>query len=141
MRSLIFAAILPFLTAPAFAQAPCPVSENGAPYPWWIEERMSGDRYAEVFIEVDRAGKPLDCKLGKNNIGGDDKWFVCQAFLAQWATAAPASVDANGRAVIKRQYMEYGFRHLQAERAAKRKYFAENPTVSPACWPDEEVGR
>ena len=99
---------------------------------------MSGDRYADIYLDIDSQGKPTGCRMGKNNIPGDDKFFVCQAFMRQWSTNPQAAPGKTGPTTVERQYFEYGMRHADAERAARKKFFREHPYERPECYPSAD---
>jgi hypothetical protein len=114
--------------SPISAKEPCPRPKYGAPYyPWLIEGVMSGDKYADIYLEIDKAGKPTDCKMGRNNIAGDDKFFVCKAFLEQWSTSPDVQAGREGPTTVKRRYIAYGEKHRKAERQAKKLFFQQHP--------------
>src|SRR5688500_17341515 len=73
------------------AKAPCPPGASTGHYPWLIPELMTGDRHADVYLDIDAQGRPLRCRMGRNNFTrDDDRFFVCNAFMQQWRTAPPA---------------------------------------------------
>jgi hypothetical protein len=120
------------------AKNDCPPIRSDVAYPWIITDIMDGDQYADIFIDIDRKGKPIQCRMGKNNISGDDKFFVCKAFTEQWSTAAPTQVGPNGLATVERHYLTYGDKHEKAEREAKKAYFRQHPDQQPKCYPEND---
>ena len=109
---------------------------------------MYGDEYAEIYIDIDKAGKPIGCRMGQNNIPGDNKFFVCQAFIEQWRTSPrpndpaigppPPHLPANSRvnATVHRTYIAYGPDHEKAERNARKQFFQQHPDERPECYPN-----
>ena len=152
MRKLVagVAGALVVIACPALAKAPCPPNKFSPPYPWFISDMMTGDRFAEIYLDIDKAGKPLNCRMGQNNIPGDDKFFVCKAFLEQWSTSPQPNDSAVGpppanlpvgspiKATVHRQLLAYGDKHRKAERGARAKFFQQHPEERPECYPDED---
>src|SRR5262249_5867145 len=110
-------------SAPVFAKEPCPPLPDKLP--WAIDEIMSGDLDADVYMDIDAQGKPTGCKMGQNNIAGDDKFFICKAFMEQWSTKPPTEIGKP--TTVLRKYIQYGMRHEDAESAARKKYFRDHP--------------
>ena len=127
-------------SAEAPARVACP-APSARPLAWAITEVMSGDRYADVYIDLNDKGRATACRLGRNNLLGNDKFWVCNAFRQQWGSLAPARADA-GPITVKRRWIEYGAKHAAAERAARDKYFREHPYERSECYPkDASTGR
>jgi hypothetical protein len=134
------------LAAPAAGNAPCPANSQ-ALYPWAVSGVMPGDRYAEMYLDIDKSGKPINCRMGKNNIPGDDKFFVCKAFIEQWSTSPRPDDPAVGppppnlprgspiKATVHRTLMVTGDQHAKAEREARDRFFREHPEEQPECYP------
>jgi hypothetical protein len=74
--------------------------------------------------------------MGRNNIDGDNKFFVCKAFLEQWSTAAPGG-DSKAT-TIERKYIAYGEKHRKAEREARKQFFLQHPEERPECYPQDQ---
>jgi hypothetical protein len=121
--------------SPLSAKEPCPPSKYGTVYPWAVTEIMSGDDYADIYLDIDKNGKPTNCRMGRNNIDGDNKFFVCKAFMEQWSTAAPA---ADSKTTIERKYIAYSEKHRKAERAGRKLFFQQHPEERPECYPEDE---
>lgn len=152
MRKLVtsLAAGLAMIASPTVAKQPCPPNKFQPPYPWFIGETMSGDRYADIYLDIDKAGKPLNCRMGKNNIPGDDKFFVCNAFIQQWSTSPqpndpevgppPSNIPKGSpiKATVHRQLLSYGEKHTKAERDARTSFFQQHPEERPECYPADD---
>ena len=136
------------IASPAFPKEPCPPNKYPPPYPWLVEGPMYGDEYGEIYIDIDKAGKPVGCRMGRNNIPGDNKFFVCQAFMDQWRTSPrpndpavgppPANLPANSpvKATVHRTFISYGADHEKAERNARKRFFQQHPDERTECYPD-----
>ena len=150
MYRVVILAIALAVTSPAAAKPSCPANKYKSPYPWLVDQLMDGDEYADVYIDVDHAGKPVSCRIGQSNIQGDDKFFVCKAFLEQWSTAptsdnptiGPPPPNLPSHSVITgtvyRKYVAYGDKHEKAERLARKKFFQEHPEERSECYPNED---
>lgn len=138
------------VASPVLAKSPCPPNKYAPPYPWFIKGLMDGDTTAEIFIDVDKSGKPINCRMGQNNVRADDRFWVCKAFLDHWSTSdpstdagfqpPPANLPANSpvKATIYRKYLEYGEKHEKAERQARAQFFQQRPEERPECYPSED---
>ena len=138
MRTLglaVVAALAWTAATPAPAKEPCPAVRT--PVPWAINGFMSGDRYAEIYLDIDEHGKPTGCRMGQNNILGDDKFWICKAFMDQWSMQQPVGTGKTSATTVMRRYIEYGMKHDDAENAARSKYFREHPSERPECYPNE----
>jgi len=136
--------------SPAVAGSPCPPSKFQPPYPWFISEPMSGDKYADVYLDIDKAGRAINCRLGRSNLYGDEGFFICNAFKEQWRTSPrandravgppPANLPPNSpiKATVHRQFISYGDKHAKAEREARKKFFLDHPEERPDCYPDAD---
>lgn len=145
VRGITFGLVM--LASPALANEPCPPSKYPPPYPWLISDIMSGDQYAEIYLDIDKAGKPLNCRMGPNNIPGDNKFFVCKAFLEQWQTHPQPNDPAVGppppnipkgspiKATVHRKLLAYGDKHRKAERDARALFFQQHPEERSDCYP------
>lgn len=150
MRKFVICVALVLVTSasPSLSKEPCPKNKYDPPYPWFIDQGMAGDEYADIYIDVDKSGKPINCRMGQNNIPGDDKFFVCQAFLGQLTTAAPsanptvapppAHLPPNSpvKGTIYRRYVAYGPDHEKAERKARKQFFQQHPAERQECYPE-----
>jgi hypothetical protein len=120
--------------SPAFAKEPCPARPLGAlAYPWLIEGVMSGDKYADIYLDINKAGEPTGCRFANTNIRDDnDRFYTCLAFMGQW-TAGPKDSAAAPRTVV-RKYIAYGSKHQKAEREARKIYLQQHPDVRVECY-------
>lgn len=120
----------------ANASAPCPPRETGS-YPWNTNKIMKGDLWAWVILEVGKDGKPGRCLMGDNNIRDRDlRFFACKAFTDDWKPGQPITMDASGKAVVKRFFIMPGPEHEKARKQARKRFFAENPNERPECYPE-----
>jgi hypothetical protein len=152
MRRVVFCVwtVLAAIASPAWAKEPCPANKYRPPYPWFIETIMKGDQFADIYLDVDKSGRPINCRMGQNNIPGDTKFFVCKAFLEQWSTRAPsedptigpppANLPANSpvKGTIYRKYLAYGEQHAKAEKAARKQFFQQHPEERSECYPSDD---
>jgi hypothetical protein len=152
MSKLVTCIALAFLgiASPILAKEPCPPNKFQPPYPWFISELMPGDRFADIYLDIDKAGKPVNCRMGKNNLYGDDRFFVCNAFIEQWRTSPrpndpavgppPANLPPHSpiKATVHRELRSYGEKHEKAERDARAQFFQQHPQERPECYPGGE---
>lgn len=136
--------------SPVLAKDPCPPNKYAPPYPWFIKEPMDGDITAEIYIDIDKSGKPINCRMGQNNVPADDRFWVCKAFLDHWSTSDPATDAGLGpppanlppnspvKATIYRKYLGYGEKHEKAERQARAQFFHQHPGERAECDPSDE---
>lgn len=140
MRGVSAFALCIALNAPSLAaaanKAPCPAREAGQAYPWDTDALMHGDRYAWIYIDVDRTGRPLQCRIGENNIDDPDTRFqICNAYTADWRGPAASAQDPDRR-TIKRQTIMIGSEHELANQKARRAWFKLHPDERSECYPD-----
>jgi hypothetical protein len=82
-RLLSFSPLVALLFAQGAAAAPsCPVLEPGAPYPWQSTAIMTGDKWADLSIDVNAQGRPIRCRLGRNNLESDMGFWVCRSMMS-----------------------------------------------------------
>ena len=122
--------------APAFAHDRCPPDELGPNYPWFTEEIMRGDMYSEVFLDVDRQGKPTGCSVGKNNVTRDQEYRACAVYLRGWAMDPPPA-RAKFPIVVQKLFLVRSKTHIRTERAARAAFFAQHPELRPECYPKD----
>ncbi len=114
----------------------CPQFEAGQSYPWQTQGMMKGDQYASVYIDVDRSGRPLQCRIGENNIPDPYTRFqLCNAYTGDWR-GPPASPGDPDRRTIKRQTVMIGSEHELANRRARRAWFRQHPDERSECYPE-----
>ena len=72
--------------APADAQEPEPKKEPGQLEPWQNAETLRpGDRWADIRLKVDKAGRAIDCDVVRSNIKKPEmRFWVCRAFTQDW---------------------------------------------------------
>jgi hypothetical protein len=148
--TIALAVASPAVASPAVGKEPCPTNKYQSPYPWLIDQLMDGDEYADVYIDVDGVGKPVACRIGQNNIPGDEKFFVCKAFEEQWATSPPSRNSTIGpppanlpahsqiKGTAYRRFVAYGGKHEKAEREARKQFFLQHPEERSQCYPNED---
>lgn len=121
----------------AFAdKTPCPAHVPGDSYPWDISQLMAGDKYASVFIDVDRNGRPLACRVGANNISDDYTRFqLCDAYNQDWHATPTAAGDPDRR-TIKRDTIMIGSAHQLANQNARKAWFRAHPGERQSCYPE-----
>ncbi|MGE5562848.1 MAG: hypothetical protein ACM3ZV_05995 [Bacillota bacterium] len=124
-------------SAASAEKAPCPPHEAGASYPWDVQELMKGDKYASVFIDVDRTGRPLGCKVGNTNITDSYTLFLlCDAYKDSWRAPAAAAGDPDRR-TIRRDTTLLGGDHELANQKARKAWFKAHPEERPSCYPED----
>ena len=131
---LLVLALLACSTSPVLAKTGCPARPVGSlVYPWLIEEVISGDEYADIYVDIDGGGVPTGCRFGDTNIhDSNEKFTICQGFMQQWHKS-----EANGSAqTLKEKFISYGGKHRKAEREAEKLYFQQHPDDRPECYPD-----
>ena len=122
---------------PAAAGTPCPPHEAGAEYPWDVRGMLAGDKFAWVFIDVDRTGRPLACRVGDTNISDSDTLFqLCAAYKEDWRAAAAVAGDPDRR-TIKRETVMIGPAHDKANQDARRAWFKAHPDERASCYPED----
>ena len=103
-----FAALFGFawtlLASTVSAHDHCPPDRLGPNYPWFTDKIIRGDMYSEVFLDVDREGKPTGCSVGRNNVTRDQEYRACAVYLRGWVMEPPppgtrcARAHRSGRA-------------------------------------------
>ena len=133
--ALCVALLWPSMAAAA-NKAPCPPREAGQSYPWDSDDLMRGDKFAWVYIDVDRTGRALQCRIGENNIFDPDTRFqLCNAYTEDWH-ASPAAAGDPDRRTIKRQTIMIGSDHELANQKARKAWFNLHPEERPECYPE-----
>ncbi|HEY7006758.1 MAG TPA: hypothetical protein VH392_09800 [Sphingomicrobium sp.] len=97
---------------------------------------MRGDQYAWIYIDVDRTGRPLQCRIGENNIRDQYTRFqLCNAYTEDWRAPAAEPGDPDRR-TLKRQTVMIGSDHELADKKARRAWFKAHPEERPECYPE-----
>lgn len=129
------APVLLIASSTAQASGDCPAREKGA-YPWLIKEIIPGDRWAWVHLDIDTDGRPVACRLGKNNMTPGLRSTTCTSFVRNWK-AVPVVQDGKPvRTTIKRFFVAMGDKHAKAEKEARKRFFLEHPQERPECYRD-----
>ena len=110
--------------------------ETGQTYPWQITDVMPGDKYAEVYIDIDERGSPVKCAIGKTNIPPDDRFWACKSFMDDWHTDPIIRDGKAVRGTVHRSLTLTGDEHQAANRKARKRWFAEHPAERPSCYPE-----
>lgn len=138
MRNLLSALILvsAATASPAAAGTACPPHRPGEPYPWAINELMSGDQWGDLAIDLDANGRVTGCHAVKGNLEPEMGFWVCRSISAQ-GEFDPLMKDGIAVAGTRtRHFVLEGMRHRDANAAARKKWFAEHPNERPSCYPD-----
>jgi hypothetical protein len=136
MRRRFAFAMLAALPAVPASGADCPPWEPGMRYPWQTTEVMRGDRFAWMYLEVDREGRLIRCKIGANNYPDSEaRLFVCKAYYDFYRGPPAAASDPRVR-TLERFHLVPGPRRQWLERKARMEWFAANPGADPRCYPE-----
>ena len=93
---------------------------------------MSGDRWAWVYIDVDENGRPTQCRMGETNIRESElRFFACKTIKEDWHPVTDLKSTT-----VKRLFNIHGPRHKEANRKARKRFFAEHPNERPTCYPE-----
>ena len=132
---LLFLSFLAGASA-SMAKPACPAREAGRAYPWQNLDVMPGDNYAWIYVDVDKTGRTLRCRVGETDIADPEtKFRLCLAFNEDWRGAPAASGDPEVR-TIKRHFTMLGYNHQMADQKARKQYFKDHPDDRPECYPD-----
>ena len=138
--AILVCALISASSASVAAKAPCPQWERGKPYPWETAELKKltiNDRWADIYIDIDETGRPLQCRMGRSNrIKRDDKFWVCKAFLDSWRTKPIMKDGKPVRGTVMRRYVSYSDEHAKALHDARKRVFREHPHERPECYPE-----
>ena len=136
MQALIAVAILALAGAHLGAdETPCPALDPGDLYPWQSRERMSGDQWADMLIDIDPSGKPTGCRVRKSNVSRDMHFFMCRALTAQGEFDPVIRDGVPVAGTIERSFLLAVSQRKRADERARKRYFAENPHERPSCYP------
>jgi hypothetical protein len=95
---------------------------------------MRGDRSAIIYIDVDRTGRPLRCRVGKNNIPDPEtRWRACKAYSDDWR-APPAKAGEPAERTIQRNFTLIGYEHQMADQKARKLWFQQHPEQREECY-------
>lgn len=134
-HALIFA--LGLVAAPSWADVPCKRLEPGAAYPWQTSERMQGDQWATLSINIDKNGHPLNCRVVAGHIKDDELgyWFCSAA--TKYGRFDPIMKDGQPVAgTATRTITMPGRRHVSRDNAARKAFFREHPEERTSCYPE-----
>jgi len=120
----------------AIAGTPCPPHQAGVPYPWTNNDFVSGDKWADVELDLDATGKATACRVVKSNMDREDNFWVCGAMQVQ-GQYDPVMKDGVAVAgTIHTKMNMPGSRHRDADMAARKKWFREHPQERWDCYPE-----
>ena len=123
-------------SAQAADKTPCPHFRPGEPYPWVVNETMSGDQWGDLSVDLDTKGKPSGCRAIKGNLKPEMGFWVCRSILAQ-GEFDPVMKDGVPIAGSRIQHFVLeGMRHRDADAAARKRWFAAHPGERQDCYPD-----
>jgi hypothetical protein len=132
----VLASALALVSSASFAGTPCPPLRPGEPYPWTNNEFMTGDKWADMELDLDATGKVVGCRITKSNMSSEDGFFVCASMRVQ---GREQPVMKDGVAVpgtITSKMMMPGMRHQDADMAARKHWFREHPNERWDCYPE-----
>ena len=117
-------------------KAPCAKREAGAAYPWQNLDVVPGDHYAWIYVDIDKDGRALRCRVGETDISDPEMRFrLCLAYREDWR-GAPAGPSEPPIRTIKRQFTMLGYNHQMADQKARKAWFKAHPDERSECYPD-----
>ena len=116
--------------------APCPQLVPGVPYPWDVQGHFSGDKWADVSIDIDEAGKVTGCRVLKSNMDSEERFWTCGAVRAQGKYPPTMNNGVPTRVTRESKIVQIGMRHRQANSAARKRWFKEHPQERWDCYPE-----
>lgn len=136
-KGAIALALLPAMsTAMAAQAAPCPRWEAGTRYPWQSNTIMRGDQFAWVFLQADRSGNPIRCKIGENNYPDNQgRLYLCKQYHELWRASRATKSEPAIRTFVRFSLIS-GYRHQRADAKARKRWFIEHPDERPKCYPE-----
>jgi hypothetical protein len=138
MRRILTSIVLVCIAASAQAadKTPCPHYRPGEPYPWVVNDLMSGDQWGDLSIDLDTKGKPTGCRAIKGNLESEMGFWVCRSMLAQgeFDPVMKDGVPVAGSRI--EHFVLEGMRHRDANAAARKRWFAAHPSERQSCYPD-----
>lgn len=136
MIKWIIAASVSLAGTSVSAANPCPVREPGQSYPWQKSGLMPGDEWAYLLIDLDTAGRPKNCRVGKHQYRPETGFWMCRAMMAQGAFEPVMKDGVAVEGTVTRFMTVAGRRRQRAEAAARKQYFKDHPEERPSCYPD-----
>ena len=121
--------------APASAKQPCPDRKPGDAYPWSIQERMSGDQWARMDLDIDAQGRITDCRVRASNVDAETRFFMCRAMRGSYQPDPPEDGAALGPRTVQTSLVLAGRQRRRAEEAARKRFFREHPEERSECYP------
>ena len=119
------------------AESDCPPHEPGY-LPWLTDGVAKGDRWAWVYLELDKDARPNRCLMGENNIhDADTRFLACDAMKESWKPATDDEARALASTTVKRLFIIPGPNRNKEIRDAKKLWFAQHPDQRPECYPDD----
>ncbi len=131
----VAAAVLLVASMTSTADQPCPVFRPGQPYPWQIKEKMAGDGWAELELDLDATGKPLKCRVYRNNLDSETRMYMCQAILADGRYPPVQRQGAAVPGTIKTSMFLPGPQRKREEERRRKAFFKNNPGERSSCYP------
>lgn len=132
---LFAAAVLLLANFSSAGNKPCPEFRPGQLYPWQIAEKMPGDNWAELEPDLDPAGKPLKCRVFRNNMDSETRMYLCQAIIAD-GRYTPVRKDGIAVAgTIKTSMFLPGPQRKREEERRRKAFFKNNPGERSSCYP------
>ena len=117
----------------------CPFHEQGV-YPWasMVPKVVDGDLWAWVYLDLDKAGAPLRCRIGEGNLSAPEtRSNVCRNFVGSWQ-ARPLVKDGEPVAgTTRRFFILMGRKHEKLFDQARARWMAAHPELR-ACYSDRE---
>ena len=131
---LLFLSLL--VSSPLAAKTACPPHRAGEPYPWEVGGLMEGDHWAEIAVDVDATGRATGCRVTKGNLESDEGFYMCRAMMNQGEFTPTMKDGAAVASTITTRSVLQGMRHLDANAAARKRWFAAHPDERQSCYPD-----
>jgi hypothetical protein len=125
---------LSLIAVPAAAQDLCPVLKPGNFYPWQATERMPGDFWADLLIDLDAKGKPIRCRIAAGNLKHELGFWFCNTMLKDGVYEPIVRDGVAVPGTVKRHMTMPGKRRRDADKAARKRYLAAHPQEK-RCYP------
>lgn len=118
------------------AAEPCPVFKPGQAYPWQKPgQLMVGDQWAYLYIDLDKKGRPKNCRVGKHKYGPEMGFWFCRAMMAQGDFEPIMKDGVAVEGTVTRFLSMPGRRRQREEEAARKQWFKDHPEERPSCYP------